>query len=309
MDLRQLRHFIAVAEELHFGRAAARLGIKQPPLSQSIQRLEQSLGVTLFSRSPQHVRLTAAGRVLLPEARDLVARADGAVLRLQLAAKGERDRINLGFIPWTMVRSLPQALRLFSRQWPGVKVDLSERTSRQQIALLEKGRLDLGLLNLKQGLTEGLSTRLVERSRMAVAVPASWPLARESILRIAQLEGYPLIIFSPQLTSNGQHDTLMAAFQAAGFTPQIAQETTHVFTMLSMVANELGIALVQSTAASMPIEGTVVVPLEDPPAGSEVEISLAWDARNMSPALGGLIDHIEASADSPPEAGFSNPPP
>ena len=295
MELRQLRHFIAVAEELHFGRAAARLGIKQPPLSQSIQRLEQSLGVALFVRSPQRVALTAAGRTLLPEAREIVTRVESAALRTRLAEDGERARINIGFLPWSMVRSIPAALRKFARQWPGVKTELFERTSRQQIASLHAGTLDLGIVSLRHVTPEGLAIRVIEHSRLAVAVPSGWPLARQPSLRLADLAGHPFIMFSPQLSPEGYRRTL-AACHEAGFAPNIVQEAGHAFTMLSMVASEMGIATIQSTAASMPVQGVAIVPLADAPESMNLEIALAWDAKNMTAALGGLIDHLGAAA-------------
>jgi len=297
MEFRQLRHFIAVAEELHFGRAALRLGIKQPPLSQSIQRLEQSLGVALFARSPQRVALTAAGRALLPEARELVTRAETAALHARLAGDGERARITIGFLPWSMVRSIPTALRKFAQQWPGVKTELVERTSRQQIALLREGSLDLGIVSLRHATPEGLASRVIEHSQLAVAVPSAWPLARQSSLRLADLAAQPFIMFSPQLSPEGYRRTL-AACREAGFEPNVVQEAGHAFTMLSMVASEMGIATIQSTAASMPVQGVTVVPLADPPPSMSLEIALAWDPRGMTAALAGLIDLLAASAQS-----------
>jgi len=295
MDLHHLRHFIAVAEEQHFGRAAARLGMKQPPLSQSIQRLESSLGVSLLERTSKGVHLTAAGRALLQEARTLVDGAEAAQRRVLLAASGERTRINLGYMPWSMVRAVPQAMRRFAAQWPGVKIKLYERSSQQQVAALRAGNLDLGIISLRNAESAGLETVVVEHSEMALAVPAGWPLAQRRQLRLAEAAALPFIIFSPHLSPNS-HAAILDACEAAGFAPQVVHETGQPFTMLNMVANELGVAMIQSTAALMPLEGVRIVPLADAPASLSSPIALAWDPKARTPALAALIHHLEQAA-------------
>ena len=185
MDLHHLRHFAAVAEALHFGRAAARLDMAQPALSQSIQRLEATLGTSLFIRSRHGVALTPAGNALLPHARETLLQAELAERAVQRAARGEFALLRVGFVPWSLTTALPRALCRFRRCWPGVQVRLYERVSRQQVSSLRKGELDLALISLRMTDTAGLETRIVERSRLVVAVPAGWPLAARSALRLS----------------------------------------------------------------------------------------------------------------------------
>ena len=294
MDLHHLRHFLAVADALHFGRAAKALGMSQPPLSQSIQRLETSLGATLFHR----VTLTAAGRALLPEARELLAQAKHTERLVQRVADGSLARLRVGFIPWSLVRSLPRALSAFNRQWPGVQVRLCERVSRQQVASLRSGELDLGIISLRVVDRENLQVRIVERSQLAVAMPSSWPLAKRDALRLVDLAECPFVSFPPQL-SPASHAAVTAACRDAGFRQNVIQETAHPFTMLTMVSNGLGVALLPSTAAAMTVEGVSLLRLIDLPASLDTDIALAWNEKAMTPTLASFIAHVEREAGSP----------
>ena len=295
MDLHHLRHFVAVADELHFGRAAVRLGMSQPPLSQSIQRLEASLGVQLFKRSRAGVRLTPAGLALLPHAQGTLQQAELAERVVRQAARGELALLRVGFIPWSLTRALPRAIRQFRQRWQGVQVHLYERVSRQQVASLKSADLDLAVISLNATGTAGLETRLVETSRLVVAVPTAWPLSKRAGLRFADLADQPFVIFPPSL-SPASHDTFEAACRAAGFRPRITQETAQPFTMLSMVANELGVALIQSTAATMTPEGVTLVPIIDAPASFQTDIALAWMPHSLTPALRAFIDMVASAA-------------
>jgi DNA-binding transcriptional LysR family regulator len=295
MDLRHLRHFVAVADELHFGRAAVRLGMSQPPLSQSIQRLEASLGVELFKRARAGVRLTPAGVAFLPHARSTLQQAELAERVARQAAQGEHALLRVGFVPWSLTRALPRAIRRFRLRWPGVQVHLYERVSRQQVTSLRAGELDLAVIRLKMTDTTGLETRLVEISRLVVAVPSAWPLAKRVGLRVADLADQPFVIFPPSL-SPASHDTIEAACRAANFRPNVIQETAQPSTMLSMVANELGVALIQNTAAAMTPEGVTLVPLLDAPESFEAQIALAWLPQYMTPVLRAFVDTLAAEA-------------
>ena len=295
MDLHHLRHFIAVADELHFGRAAASLGMSQPPLSQSIQRLEASLGVKLFLRSRTGVRLTPAGMALFPHAQGTLHQAELAERAARQAARGELARLRVGFIPWSLTRALPRAIRQFRQRWQGVQVHLFERASRQQVASLKSAELDLAVISVSATDTNGLETRVVETSRLVVAVPTAWSLSKRPGLEFADLADQPFVIFPPSL-SPASHDTFEAACRAAGFRPRITQETAQPFTMLSMVANELGVALIQSTAAAMKPEGVTLVPIVDAPASFQTDIALAWMPHSLTPALRSFIDTLTVAA-------------
>ena len=290
-----MRHFIAVAESLHFGRAAARLNMAQPPLSQSIQRLEASLGTALFVRSRNHVVLTPAGSALLPHARETLAQAELAERVVLRAAAGEIARLRVGFVPWSLTTALPQALRQFRKRWQGVQVRLYERVSRQQVMQLRSGDLDLAIISMRLADTEGLQTRVVEASRLVVAVPTAWPLAQRQGVRLAELADLPFVIFPPAL-SPASHDAFEAACRAADFRPNVIQESAQPFTLLNMVANELGVALIQSTAAAMKLAGVTLVDIVDAPPSFDVEIALAWNPALLTPPLRDFIGTVESLA-------------
>lgn len=291
MELHHLRHFVAVAEALHFRRAAQRLGIAQPPLSQSIKRLEESLGVQLFDRSRGRVALTPPGAVLLPQAREVLAGAERAERLTRRAAEGRVERLRVGCIPWSLMRALPRALRRFKQRWPGMEVRLQEQVSRQQAADLREGILDLGIVSTRMIDTEAFGHRVVERSRLVVAMPQHWPLARQREVRLAALADVPFVIFTPQISPRA-HENFLAACRQAGFEPQIAHESTQPYSLLNMVANELGVALIQSTAAAMRVEGVSLLEIVDAPPSFETDTALIWRPGSISPPLQDLIQTI-----------------
>jgi DNA-binding transcriptional LysR family regulator len=167
--------------------------------------------------------------------------------------------------------------------------------SRQQIASLRAGEIDLAIVSLRMIDTEGLQVRVVERSRLAVAVPSSWPQARQATLCLAELSTCPFLVFPPQL-SPAWHEAVIAACADAGFRPNVVQETAQPFTMLNMVANGLGVALLQSTAAAMKVDGVTLVPLAGAPASFDTEIALAWTDKTLTPPLASFIAHVEREA-------------
>jgi DNA-binding transcriptional LysR family regulator len=296
MDLHHLRHFLAVAEELHFGRAARRLGIAQPPLSQSIKRLEESMGAQLFDRGRGRVTLTPAGNILLPQARDILARVELAERLTRRAAEGGVDCLRVGCMPWSLTRAVPRALRRFKQRWPGVEVRIYEQVSRHQVAAVRRGDLDLGIVSLRLIDTEGLSQRIVERSCLVAAIPQGWAIAHKQSVRLAELAHAPFVVMAPQLSPRS-HESFLSACRAAGFEPRIVQESAQPYTLLNMVANELGIALIQSTAAAMKVEGVSLVNIADAPSSFDTEIALVWQAQSLTPPLHALIDTIAEEAE------------
>jgi DNA-binding transcriptional LysR family regulator len=295
MELRHLRHFLAVAEELHFARAAKKLGMAQPPLSQSVMRLEKSLGTKLLDRSSRGVQLTAAGKALVAEAREVLARADLAERLVQRVASGELARVSIGFVPMSATLTLPRAVRAFQRDWPNVEVQLHERTSAAQVDALHNGSLDLGILVRDLVGTTGLQLRPIERYSYVAAVPASWPLAGRSSLHLSDLAGFPLVLFPQQLAPNFFID-FEAACRRAGFTPRIQQQVAQPYTMFTLVVEQLGIGIVQDTARHLKIDGITFVPIRDMPASLSHEVALAWVPRSMPPALRDMIAHIRKAA-------------
>jgi DNA-binding transcriptional LysR family regulator len=295
MELRHLRHFLAVAEVLHFARAAKKLGMAQPPLSQSIMRLEKSLGTKLLDRSSRAVQLTSAGKALVPEARELLARADLAVCLVQRVARGELARVRIGFVPMSATLTLPRAVRAFQRDWPRVEVQLHERTSPVQADALRNGELDLGILVCDLIDSKGLQLRPIERYSYVAAVPATWPLAGRGSLQLADLASLPLVLFPQQLAPNFFTD-FEGACRAAGFKPSIQQQVAQPYTMFTLVAEQLGIGIVQDTARHLKIDGISFVPIRDMPASLSHEVALAWVPRSVPPALRDMIAHIRKAA-------------
>jgi DNA-binding transcriptional LysR family regulator len=298
VELRHLRYFVAVAEELHFARAARKLQMAQPPLSQAIMRLEESLGVKLLDRSSRAVQLTAAGRALLPEARDILERAALAERLVQRIGSGELDRLRIGFVPMSAMLTLPRAIRAFRKSWPRVEVQLQERTSAAQVEALRSGALDLGILVREIVDTSGLQLRPIERYGYVAAVPSTWPLARRSTLRIADFAGSPLILFPQQLVANFFAD-FSSACRKSGFTPHVQQQVAQPYTMFTLVSQELGIGIVQDTARHLKIDGVTFPPIRDMPPALSHEVALAWVPRSVPEPLRQMIATIQKSAATP----------
>jgi DNA-binding transcriptional LysR family regulator len=296
MELRQLRHFIVVAEELHFGRAAARLGMAQPPLSQSIQRLEESLDARLLDRTSRQVSLTPAGKVLLREACTIIAQVDFAEQAVRRQARGELSRLRIAFAPMSAMRILPAAVKLFNERWPSIEVQFDEQLSTHQVEGLRNGSLDISILNRNMVNTDGLDVRVIEYSRVIAAVPTKWNLGKENgTLRLADLAGCSFVL-SPQHLTPHFHAALESACRKAGFSPKRIQQVAQPYSMFNLVANELGVGFVQDTARHMPIEGVRFVTIRDLPDSLHGEAAIAWVPRALTPALQAMIGLIERIA-------------
>ena len=296
MELRHLRHFVAVAEELHFARAAKKLKMAQPPLSQSIMRLEESLGTSLFDRSARRIKLTNAGKALLPEALDILNRAGLAQQIVRRTADGELTRLRLGFVPMSTTLRLPRAIRIFQRSWPRVEVELHERSSCAQVEALLKGNLDIGIIIPALVDTTGLQVKVIERYGFVAAMPTTWPLAKRPSLRLQDLAGVPLILFPQQLVPNFFAD-FESACHKAGFTPQVQQKVAQPYTMFSLVSQEFGVGIVQDTARFLPIEGVAFVPIRGMPASLNHEVALAWVGRSVPAAMRQMLTHLVKATD------------
>jgi DNA-binding transcriptional LysR family regulator len=295
LELRHLRHFVALAEELHFARAAKKLRMAQPPLSQSIMRLEESLGAKLFDRSSRTVQLTPAGRALLPEARDIVARAELAQRLVERVAAQGLVRLRIGFVPMSATLTLPRAIRAFSKIYPHVEIQLQERTSASQVEALRSGALDLGILVREIVDTAGLQLRRIERYAFVAAVPRDWPLAKRTSLRVGDFAGAPLILFPQQLVPKF-FEEFQEACRKGGFTPRIQQRVMQPYTMFTLVAQELGIGVVQDTARHLKIEGVAFVPIKDMPGSLSHEVAVAWIPRAVPEPVRAMIALLQQFA-------------
>ena len=292
IELRPLRYFVAVAEEMHFGRAAARLHMTQPPLSQTIQALESQLGTPLFSRTRRSVALTAAGRALLPEAQRLLMQAESLPALVQRAAAGESGQLRLAFVSSADYSVLPIALREFRSAYPAVQIDLREATSDVQLEELAAGNIDLGILipPVPDKLKTILDYFPVLTEPLVLALPADSKLATATRkVSLKSCAGLPLIIF-PRRLAPALHDQILGCFRDAGLTPSIEQEAIQMQTIVGLVAAGMGIALVPQSVSNLKRPGVEYRALKE--ASPLVEIGLAWRRDNTSPVLQSFLDLI-----------------
>jgi DNA-binding transcriptional LysR family regulator len=290
LELRQLRYFVAVAEELHFGRAAARLHMTQPPLSQAIAALEDGLGTALFLRNRRTVALTPAGSALLPEARRILLEAALLPELARRAASGEAGRLALAFITSADYSVLPPFLRRYSERYPGVQLSLQEATSDVQIDELLRGRIDAGLLipPLPDRARAALDYMKVLDEPLILCAPMDLRLLRKKgAVRLRDLPPLPLIIF-PREISPALHDAILSCFRAAGITPAIGQQAIQMQTIVSLVSAGMGLALVPQSVSNLMRPGVEYRALADPTP--LVETGIAWRRDNPSPVLKGFLE-------------------
>jgi DNA-binding transcriptional LysR family regulator len=271
MELRHLRYFIAVAEELHFGRAAHLLGISQPPLSQQIQALEHGLGTRLLERTNRRVQLSESGRLFLDEARLVLAQADKAADVARRAQAGELGELKVGFTtsaPFTS--SIPQAIFAFRQRFPEVHLALQEMNSREVAVALEDESIHVGIMR-PLALPESLQVVELLREPLVAIINADHPLAQGSDqgLQLSALADEPFVFF-PRTYGSGLYAQLFDLARAAGFSPQITQEAGEVMTIIGLVAAGLGVTVLPASYRRMRIDDVVYRTLLDPDATSAV---------------------------------------
>ena len=288
LELRQLRYFATVAEELHFGKAAQRLHMTQPPLSQAIAQLEELLGAPLFDRNRRGVALTPAGAALLPEARRLLAQAQELPALVRRAASGETGRLALAFVSSADYSVLPPFLRAYRAAYPQVQITLQEATSDLQLDDLLHSRIDAGLLipPLPDQAKTELDYLPVLKEPLVLAAPLGL-ITRRGKVALQDLPPLPLIIF-PRAISPGLYDAILSVFRAAGLTPAIGQEAIQMQTIVSLVSAGMGIALVPQSVSNLMRPGVEYRALAGPTP--LVETGLAWRRDNPSPVLQGFLE-------------------
>ncbi|CDH24061.1 putative transcriptional regulator with periplasmic binding protein domain (LysR family) [Xenorhabdus bovienii str. kraussei Becker Underwood] len=271
IELRHLRYFIAVAEELHFGRAAERLNISQPPLSQQIQALETSIKAQLLARNNRNVSLTPAGNMFLKEAYQILAQVDAAATKAARMQQGELGEISIGFTSTTpFMHKVTLSLRQFRERYPDVAIHMHQMNTKQQIAPLQTGRIDIGVMR-NTLLPDNLEHRLLFRERFMLAVYDGHPLlnyANEGI-SLEMLSGYPLVFFERDV-GTALYDEIISLLANAGVTPMISQEAGEAMTILGLVAAGLGISIITESFTRMKIDGVQYLHLANAPACSEV---------------------------------------
>jgi DNA-binding transcriptional LysR family regulator len=279
MELRHLRYFVAVAEELHFTRAAARLHIAQPPLSQQIRHLEQELGCTLFTRTRRRVELTPAGRTFLTEAQHVLAQAERAVRVAQRAGRGEIGHLVIGFMPSADLNILPRALRAWGARFPHVEVELHTLLPDQQLEALRDGRIHVGLLRLPVDNRVGLVVETIQREPLVAVLPKGHRAARRPRVCVAELQADAMILF-PRRAAPGYHDLFVNVCRRAGFVPRIAHETESIQTNLGLVAAGLGVTLMPASIRSLRRTGVVYRSLAPPVPYVEMAVAYGRDHRS-----------------------------
>ncbi|HFH2503039.1 LysR family transcriptional regulator [Pseudomonas aeruginosa] len=297
MELRHLRYFIAVAEELHFGRAAERLGISQPPLSQQIQALEEEIGARLFERTNRRVELTDAGRLFLDESRQVLAQVDKAVLLARRAHLGELGELKIGFTssaPFTS--TIPSSIHAFRKAYPDVHLDLQEMSSRQVLKALLEESLQVGVIR-PLALPDAVHWVELFREPLVAVLRADHPLAAgsEDGLAIAALAEEPFVFF-PRSYGTGLYDQVIALTRQAGFSPRIAQEASEAMTIIGLVSAGLGVSILPASFRRTRVDGVVYRTLSDPEATTAV-----WLVRRQnesSPLALSFIDLVTREAAS-----------
>lgn len=302
IELRHLRHFVALAEEEHFGRAAERVFVVQQALSNSIRNLEEEVGVPLVMRTTRRVQLTPAGQEFLIGARETLAAATQSIERARRAARGEVGRLTVGFVSGLAFGGLPEIVRTFRELYPNVSVDLREQTAAEQEAALRAGLIDVGLMLLPVR-DPSLDSRPLWRQPLVAALPAEHPLARKRKLKISDLAAEPFVFFPRHLRAT-YFDQVMRWCASAGFAPHVVQEAIEVPTLLSLVAAGVGVFLPIEFFSRLSLAGVVYRPLEQAPI---VEIVSVWSrpqAKNpIIIAFLQVAEQVIGPPDQPPVDG------
>ncbi|QID16219.1 LysR family transcriptional regulator [Nitrogeniibacter mangrovi] len=292
MDLRQLRYFVAVAEEANIGRAAARLHISQPPLTRQIQQLEADLGVVLFNRTPKGMELTPAGELFLDEARNIQALVEQATERTQRAGQGRLGRLDVAIFGSAILDVIPEVLLEFRTRYPDVNVVLHTMTKAEQMEALRQKRINVAFNRILEPQPD-LEMHLVTAQRIMLAVPAHHPLAQQDVVPFPQIAPYPLVVF-PTGTRPSFIDRLMSMCAKAGFQPNVSQAVGDTVNAVALVACGFGICVVPSSASTLRVPGVVYRPLSEVPDGGCVDLTCFHRAGDTSPILAGLLQIVDA---------------
>ena len=296
IETRLLQQFIAVAEELHFSRAAERLHMAQPPLSQAIRRLESEIGAPLFERTNRSVALTPAGAAFLETARGILQSLDDGLAHARRVAQGLEGHLTMTFINITPYAPLLRALQSFRLASPGVAFTMREATTREQVEALESGAADIGFLRTPGTSTPSLHYETVLREPLCVALPAAHQLAGRASVALAML-AHEAFVASPRPMGQGFHDQWIGLCQSAGFQPRIMQQARQLQTLIALVASGFGIALLPSSLAMQAPDDVVFRPISTRAADDllHLDLLMAWNSGQHAPIRDRLIDTVRRS--------------
>ncbi len=297
MELQQLRYFVAVAETEHVARAAERLHISQSPLSRQIRQLEDHLGLQLFERIKQRVRLTPAGRDFLEQARDLLSRAERIEERARQVGKGEACSVSIGYCEGIVHNGwLPAALRRLRTTHPRVNLKLAAMRSAEQVEALERSLIDIAFVYNLPKQSESLASRLLTSEPFVLALAADHPLAAQDTIAPSELHGMPWIA-QPKSINPAARARFLEACEASGFTPDIQFEVAHISTTLGLISAGLGVSIMQASMQRMSPPGVAFKRMDWLPL--IVEIHLLWRARAQTAGM----RHFMRALDESNEAG------
>ena len=296
MELRHLRYFVAVAEELNFTRAAEKLRLAQPSLTRQIHNLEEELGVQLLDRGRNQVSLTEEGRSFLVDARRLVALSLESVKSVQRFSRGESGQLNIGYLFKFNFDLLPVTLASFYKTFPETSVNLFDMSPAEQLRALEARKIDLGFVGLRPAIanknTADLIWERVARHNVVVVLPVTHPLAKKGKIKITDLKSLFFVAMSEQ-THPGSRDWLSGICQGAGFTPRILQDVDLESGLMTFVAEGLGVTLAREQIKNLPHPGVVFRPLA---AVAKADYWIAWHRENQSKALLQYIEVVKKQA-------------
>ena len=290
MDLRQLKYFIAVAEERNIGRAAARLHISQPPLTRQIQKMEGELSAVLFERSSRGVELTQAGELFLVEARNICSLLEQSIERTKRAGEGKQGRLDIAIFGSGILDTIPKLLLFFRQRHPDVKIVLHTMEKGQQIQALRQRRISLGFNRMLTPMPD-ISTELVNTERLLLAINTGDPQASLKAVPFQALADNPIVVF-PTGTRPNFVDKVLSLCRNAGFEPDIAQEVGDAVTGVALVASGFGICLVPESTTRLKIPGVAYRPILDAPPNATVDLSCIFRADDRTPLLRVFLDTL-----------------
>ncbi|MEV0380575.1 LysR family transcriptional regulator [Nonomuraea sp. NPDC050643] len=288
LPLPQLHAFVVLAEELHFGHAADRLGIAQPPLSQQIRRLEGKVGHALFTRAPGRIALTPAGKELLPAAHRALAELADGLAAARAVGSGRAGGLRLGFAASLALTVLPGLLNAYRERFPGVRVEIHEMTTAPQLAALHDKRIDAGLLREPPEDEPGLAFATVLTEPFVAVLPAAHPLAARRTVDVAGLAGSPFVLL-PRAHGPRLHDRITAICRAAGFVPEVTQHAVEWQTVCALVEAGLGVSLAPAGIRRMRLKGVAFRAID---SDVRTSVAVAWRQGDGNPLVARLLETI-----------------
>lgn len=291
ITFRQLQQFLVLSKELHFGRAAKRLNISQPPLSTSMKQLEATLGFLLLHRGKRGVRLTPAGAVFAEHSARILGQLDAARALAEQQAKGAAGTLAISFVPSMLFRNLPRTLRNFEETYPSTELDLHEMNTNRQIEVLLQGKADVGFIHAVPLPAEVCFHRL-DVERLVCCVPRQHRLAGRSRISISDMAGEKVLVFAREFAAH-YHDRIVALLRAGDVEPYTPYRVQHWFTVIALVSQGMGISLVPRSLARSALADVIYIEIEEPNA--EHEVQMIWQARGNNDLTDTFVRYVQAN--------------